>query len=318
MSGSRITRRDAVGAGAAVAAGAALAPSLIARAQEETQMPLITKPIPSSGEQLPVIGVGTNAYGVESPEEKAGIRAVLARMPELGGTVVDTARVYGRSEEVIGELVEDIGHRDSLFLATKTPIRGDVSDTESVLDVSFRNLRTDRIDLLQVHNFNGIDVLIPAFERAKEAGRIRYIGVSTSTDDQYEQMLAAVRRYPLDFIQVDYSIDNRTSAERILPLAAERGIGVLINVPFGGRRNAASLFSRVRDVELPDWAAEFDASSWAQVFLKYVVSHPAVNAAIPGTTQMRHLLDNQGAGRGRLPDADMRRRIERFWDSLDS
>ncbi|MBN1237558.1 MAG: aldo/keto reductase [Gammaproteobacteria bacterium] len=316
MSDRVITRRRAVVSGAA-AAGVALTP-WIARAQQAAELPLITKPIPSSGEPLPVIGVGTNAYGVETAEEMAELREVLARMPELGGKVVDTARVYGRSEEVIGELVEDIGNRDSLFLATKTPIRGDVSDTAAVLDVSFRNLRTERIDLMQVHNFNGLDVLIPAFERARDAGRIRYIGVSTSTDDQYDQMLAAIERYPLDFIQVDYSIDNRTSAERILPTAQERGIAVLTNVPFGGRRNAASLFSRVADRELPDWAAEFDASSWAQVFLKYVVSHPAVNAAIPGTTQMRHLLDNQAAGRGRLPDADMRRRIERFWDSLDS
>jgi aryl-alcohol dehydrogenase-like predicted oxidoreductase len=318
MSAPLITRREAVKSGAAAVVGLAVAPALIARAQQASSLPLITKPIPSTGEPLPVIGIGTNAYSVETPEEMAPLREVLERLPELGGSVVDTARVYGRSEQVIGELVEDIGNRDSLFLATKTPIRGDVSDTEAVLDVSFAALRTDRIDLMQVHNMNGLAELIPAFERAKEAGRIRYIGLSTSTDDQYAEMLAAMRTYPLDFIQVDYSIDNRSAAEEILPLAEERGIGVLINVPFGGRFNAASLFSRVSGVELPDWAAEIDATSWAQVFLKFVVSHPAVNAAIPGTTQLRHLLDNQQAARGRLPDAAMRRQIEQFWDSLDS
>ena len=318
MNAPLFTRRQAVKSGAAAAAGLALAPVLGARAQQAAELPLITKPIPSTGERLPVIGIGTNAYDVETAAEKAPLRDVLERLPDLGGSVIDTARVYGRSEEVIGELVEDIGNRDELFLATKTPIRGDVSDTEAVLDVSFRNLRADTIDLMQVHNFNGIDVLIPAFERAREAGRIRYIGVSTSTDDQYDQMVRAIREYPLDFIQVDYSIDNRTSAERILPLAQENGIAVLCNVPFGGRRNAASLFSRVSELELPDWAADFDATSWAQVFLKYVVSHPAVTAAIPGTTQMWHLLDNQAAARGRLPDTETRRRIERYWDALDS
>lgn len=322
MSVHRISRRKALKAGAAATAGLALGRPLFASAQQAAEqlssLPPITKPIPSTGERLPVIGLGTNAYSVETAEEKAPLRDVLAQMPELGGKVVDTARVYGRSEAVIGELVEDIGNRDRLFLATKTPIRGDVSDTDAVLDVSFRALRTDMIDLMQVHNMNGLDVLIPAFERARDAGRIRYIGLSTSTDDQYDQMLAAIRTYPLDFIQVDYSIDNRSAADEILPLAQERGMGVLINVPFGGRNNAASLFARVADLELPDWAAEFDAVSWAQVFLKYVVSHPAVNAAIPGMTQTRHLVDNQGAGRGRLPDAAMRRRIEQFWDGLDS
>lgn len=317
MARASITRRQVVKTGVAAGTALAIGRPLLGWAQG-SELPLITKPIPSSGEQLPVIGLGTNAYSVETTEEMAPLREVLQRMPQLGGTLVDTARVYGRSEQVIGEIVEGLGNRDELFIATKTPIRGDVSDTAAVLDVSFNNLRTDRIDLIQVHNMNGLDVLIPAFERAKEAGRVRYIGMSTSTDDQYDAMIAAMRRYTLDFIQVDYSIDNRSAADEILPLAQERGMGVLINVPFGGRQNAASTFSRVSNLEVPDWAAEFDATSWAQVFLKYVVSHPAVNAAIPGTTQARHLLDNQGAGRGRLPDETMRRRIEQFWDALDT
>src|SRR5690606_11395188 len=145
----------------------------------------------------------------------------------------------------------------------------------------------------------------------------RYIGMSTSVDAQYDAQMEAMRRHPLDFIQVDYSIANRSAADAILPLAADRGTAVLIHVPFGGRGSgAASTFGRVAGRELPDWAAEIDAASWAQVFLKYVVSHPAVTVAIPGTTQVAHLIDNQGAGRGRLPDAEMRRRIEAFWDAL--
>ena len=312
----RFTRRDAVKTGIAAAAGAALARPAAVLAQDIFDKPLITKPIPSTGERLPVIGIGTNAYGVETDEELAPLREVLTRLPELGGKVIDTAHAYGRSEQVIGRLTDEIGNRDRLFLATKTPIRGDVSDPEAALAGAFERLRTDVIDLVQIHNLHGTDVLMPAFLAAKEAGRIRYIGMSTSTDDQYEGLMAAMRRYPLDFVQVDYSLGNRTSADSVLRLAEERGLAVLANTPFGGRRNAASVFATVRDVSLPDWASEIDASSWAQVFLKYVVSHPVITAAIPGTTQLRHLLDNQGAARGRLPDAALRREMERFWDGL--
>src|SRR5690606_1917251 len=180
----RFTRRHAVKTGRAAAAGAALARPAAVLAQEIFDMPLITKPIPSTGERLPVIGIGTNAYGVESDEALAPLRDVLTRLPELGGKVIDTAHAYGRSEEVIGRLTEEIGHRDQLFLATKTPIRGDVSDPEAALAGAFERLRTDIIDLMQIHNLHGTDVLMPAFLAAKEAGRIHYIGMSTSTDDQ--------------------------------------------------------------------------------------------------------------------------------------
>src|SRR5690606_16357068 len=202
MRTARLTRRDAVRSGLPAATAAMLARPLAAMAQDVAALPLITKPIPSTGEPLPVIGVGTNAYDVEGEEAMAPIREVLERLPQVGGKVIDTARVYGRSERVIGQLVEELGNRDQVFVATKTPIRGDVSDPEATLEVSFRDLRTDVIDLMQIHNLHGIDVLMPAFERAKAEGRIRYIGVSTSTDDQYDGILDAMRRYPLDFIQV--------------------------------------------------------------------------------------------------------------------
>lgn len=310
-----LTRRDAVKAGVAAALGAACG-SLGATAQTPQALPLITRPIPSTGERLPVIGLGTNAYSASTPEQMAPLRAVLERMRQLGGRVIDTARVYGRSEAVIGELVESLGSREAFFIATKTPIGGDFSSPQAVFDVSFRALRIERLDLMQIHNMAGVKELMPVFEKAKAAGRVRYIGMSTSEDGQYGAMMAAMRTYPLDFIQVDYSIDNRSAAP-VLDLAGERRMAVLINVPFGGRgRGAAAMFGRVRDRDLPEWAAEIDAASWAQVFLKYVVSHPAVTAAIPGTTQVRNLEDNQGAGRGRLPDAAMRRRMEQFWDSL--
>lgn len=312
------TRRQFLQTSAVAAAGLGLTSVLPNPAAANTLMdlPLITKPIPSSGEQLPVIGIGTNAYSVDTADELAPLRDVLEMMPQLGGSVIDTARVYGRAEEVIGELVEGLGNRDRLFIVSKTPIRGELGDPEEELLTSFRQLRMETLDLMLIHNMHGLDALMPTYIRFREQGRLRYIGMSTSTDTQYADQMAAMRRYPLDFIQVDYSIDNRNAADEILPLAQELGIAVMINVPFGGRRNAGSTFGRLASVPLPDWAAEFDATSWAQVLLKYVVSHPAVNVAIPGTTNTRHLLDNQGAARGRLPDADMRRRIEAFWDAL--
>ncbi len=320
---SHMSRRDALKSGALAAAGMALAPlvpgTTLARlaSAARPRLELITKPIPSTGERIPVIGLGTNQYSVETAEEMAELQAVLEAMADLGGSVVDTARVYGRAEVVIGELLERMGNRDDFFIATKTPIRGELQDPDVEIQTSFDQLGVDTLDLMLIHNMHGLDELMPAFIRWKDEGRIRYIGMSTSTDSQYAAQMEAMRRFPLDFIQVDYSIANRNAADEILPLAGELGIAVLVNVPFGGRGDgAASTFGRVADHELPGWAAEIDAESWAQVFLKYVVSHPAVTAAIPGTTQVRHLVDNQGAGRGRLPDPALRAEIERFWDEL--
>lgn len=324
MNGRPISRRDAIRVGALATAGLALgslpsaavgslpSAALAGRGRRE----LITKPIPSTGERIPVIGLGTNAYSVDTPEAMAPLREVIRTMPRLGGTVIDTARVYGRAEGVIGEIVEELGIRDDLFIATKTPIRGELGDPHEEIRISMDRLRMDRLDLILIHNLHGLEHLMPAFIEAKEAGTVRYIGMSTSSESQYPAQMEAMRRYPLDFIQVDYSIGNRSAADAIIPLAADRGMAVMINVPFGGRGGAAATFGRVADRELPEWAAEADIESWAQFFLKYVVSHPAVTVAIPGTTQRRHLEDNQGAGRGRLPDAAMRRRMEAFWDGL--
>ena len=284
---------------------------------QQATLPLITKAIPGTGEQLPVIGLGTNAYSVDTPEQLAPLREILSQMSKLGGKVIDTARGYGRSEEVIGQLLAELGNRNSYFISTKTPIRGELGAPAAEIGAGFERLRVKTIDLMLIHNLHGLDVLMPALLDFKKQGRIRYVGMSTSNDAQYEAQMAGMRKYPLDFIQVDYSIANRGAADAILPLAQERKMAVLINVPFGGRgRGAASTFGKVANVPLPAWAKEFDASSWAQVFLKYVVSHPAVTTAIPGTTQVKNLVDNMGAGHGRLPDAAMRTRIEQFWDTL--
>jgi len=275
---------------------------------------LITKAIPSTGERLPVIGLGTNAFSVTEPEEVAARKEVLQNFPKLGARVVDTARGYGEAEVVIGKLVAELGNRDQLFIATKTTARGEPKPGHGELEEAFARLQTQRIDLLQVHNFNGIDQLFPLMKEWKQAGKIRYIGVTTSTDEQYPQMLNALKTLPLDFIQVDYSIENRGAGDEILPLAKDKAVAVLGNVPLGGRRG--SLLSKVSGKPLPPWASDIDVTSWPQLLLKYNVSHPAITAVIPGTTKLTHLRDNQLAARGRLPDAAMRKKIEQYWESV--
>jgi aryl-alcohol dehydrogenase-like predicted oxidoreductase len=307
------SRRQLLQAG--VAAGVAVATHGAFAAAPTKPLAPILKAIPATGEKLPVVGTGTNAYGVSSAEELAELKKVLTAMPDAGGKVIDTARAYGSSEEVIGNLLADIGNRDKYFLATKTPLGGDVSAGKAVLDESFSRLKVSKLDLLQIHNVHGVTQLLPAYNEYKAAGKVRYIGITTSVDNQYEALVAAINANKFDFLQVDYSIGNRGAAERVLPLAQEKGMGVLINVPFGGR--GRSFFPRVAGKPVPAWAAEeFDASTWAQFFLKYIVSHPAVTAAIPGTTSMAFLEDNQQGGRGRLPNAAQRKKMEEYWDSL--
>ncbi|GFE90473.1 aldo/keto reductase [Steroidobacter agaridevorans] len=285
-------------------------------AEAADSLPAITKPIPSTGEKLPVVGLGTNQYSVTAPEDIAARREVLENFPKLGAKVIDTARGYGESEVVIGKLLKELGNRDQIFLATKTPIRGEPASGDGELELAFQRLQTDRIDLLQIHNFNAIDALFPKLQEWKQAKKVRYIGITTSTDDQYPQVIEALNRLKLDFLQVDYSIDNRGSEEKILPLAKEKGVAVLTNVPLGGRRG--SVLTKVAGKPLPAWAADYDVTSWAQLFLKYNISHPAVTAVIPGTTKITHLKDNQLAGRGRLPDAAGRKKIEELWASVSA
>lgn len=278
----------------------------------------ITKPIPATGEKLPVVGLGTNAFGVTAPQELAQRREVLRRLPELGGSVVDTAPAYGSSEAVLGNLIADLGNRDQLFLATKvTAADGDAAAAERMIEESLRRLRVERIDLMQVHNLTGVDVLMPLLEKWKQSGRIRYIGITTSNPAAHAQTAALLRKYVLDFVQIDYSIDNRGAEQEVFPLARDRGTAVLVNMPLGGRR-AGNLLAQIGDRPLPDWAAEIGAQSWAQLLLKYCVSHPAVTCAIPGTTKPHHLEDNQAAGRGALLDAAMRTRFEKLWDSTSA
>jgi aryl-alcohol dehydrogenase-like predicted oxidoreductase len=274
---------------------------------------LRTRPIPSSGEQIPVVGIGTaRRYDVESTREALQpLGDVLATFSEMGGRVVDTAPSYGRAETVVGELVNEIGNRDDLFLATKVRTEGREEGIQQ-METSLRRFHTDRIDLMQVHNLVDVDTQLATLREWKEAGRIRYLGVTTSFDRQYEAFEAVMREHDLDFIQVNYSLGDRAAGERILPLAADRGMAVLINLPYGRGR----LFQKAGDRPLPDWAAEFDCESWGQFFLKFILGHPAVTCAIPGTAKLTYLVDNLGAAKGRLPNAELRQRMIDFYDGL--
>jgi aryl-alcohol dehydrogenase-like predicted oxidoreductase len=323
MSATQFSRREAIRLG--VAAGAALlTPRLHAQTTGQPaslNLPLITKAIPSSGERVPVIGLGTAQSWGSTPREQ--LLALLRRMPELGGRVVDTAPSYGDSEIALGNTVNELQNRDRFFLATKVSVGGGrgrgaaaggnaAQQGTASMEESMRRLHTTRIDLMQVWNLGGPDVLLPILREWKQAGRIRYYGVTTTFDGQYPQLIELMRRERLDFIQVDFSINNRNVADQILPLAADRGIGVVTALPFG----RTSAFQKVQNRPVPDWAREIDCTTWAQIFLKYLVSHPAVTVAIPGTTSVDHLTDNLGAARGRLPDAALRQRIEREYDAL--
>jgi len=312
--GFRLSRRHLIQAGVAAGVAVSVGESFAAAANAPAKPGVIMRTIPSTGEKLPAVGVGTNAYGVTSAEDLAELRKVLSAMPSLGGSVIDTAQAYGTSEEVIGKLLADLGNRDKFFLATKTPLAGDISGGKAVLDNSFRRLGVSKIDLLQIHNVYGLDELMPHYLEYKAAGKIRYIGVTTSVDRQYEQMRTALGKHKFDFMQIDYSIGDRSAAENLLPMAQDKGLAVLNNTPFGGR--GRSYFPRVAGKPVPEWAKEFDATTWAQFFLKYNLGHPAITAAIPGTTSMAFLEDNQAGGRGRLPDAAMRKKMEEFWDAM--
>ncbi|MDA0194530.1 MAG: aldo/keto reductase [Bacteroidetes bacterium] len=274
---------------------------------------IISKAIPSSGEQIPVVGIGTSRrYDVgTSEEERTPLRDVLKQFPKLGGKLVDTASSYGKAEEVVGDLVSEIGNRQDLFFATKVR-QQEKADGIAEMERSFSRLKTDKIDLMQIHNLMGFDNVMPVVREWKQSGRIRYVGASTSNQRQYTDFEAMMKKETLDFIQINYSLDDRTAANKILPLAADRGMAVLINLPYGRGR----LFDKVGDMTLPEWAADFDIKSWGQFFLKYIVSHPAVTCAIPGTAKPKYLTDNFGAAMGSLPDTAARKKMEQLFDSL--
>lgn len=281
---------------------------------------LITRPIPSTGERLPIVGLGSSATfaQVARSEDVTALKAVLEQMTQLGGTVFDTAPAYGASEEVAGRIAQGLGIAKGLFWATKlnvAPRGGGAADPVAArrqLETSLRRIGKPAIDLVQVHNMGDIRTQLPILREYKDQGRVRYIGVTTTFEGQYAELVETMRSQPIDFIGTDYAIDGRHAEETILPLARDRGIAVLVYAPFGRTR----LWGRVKGRRVPDWAAEFGASSWAKFFLKYVASHPAVTAITPATSRPANMADNMGAARGRLPDAAMRKRMIELVEAL--
>lgn len=316
-----VSRRSALKIGAFVGAGALLDRYPILG---QPQARLITKPIPSSGEQIPVIGLGSaRTFNLDaSASDAVEPLDVVRRFHELHGRVIDTAPSYGRAEVFVGHATEAIGAVDTLFLATKVNVQGrGVEAALAQMEESSEVLGKRTVDLLQVWNLGDsfrsltdryLDAHLEAVREWKRRGRTRYVGITTSFSRQYEFVEAALERHDMDFVQLDYSIGERVPEERLLPLAAEKGIAVLVNQPF----TTGNLFSRVAGKSLPDWAVDFDCESWAQFFLKFIVSHPAVTCAIPATSDPEHLADNMGACMGRLPDEATRRRMVEVFEAL--
>jgi len=304
-------RREFLKAG--LAAGVALL--LPPRETLGQSTPLLQKKIPSSGEMIPIIGLGTarRYEEVKTEAEKVPLRETILNFKEVGLRVIDSSPSYGTAEAVVGEIVDGLKIRDSLFLATKVSLR-EIGREQGIAQIeqSFKKLRTNKIDLIAVHNLRDTQVQLRTLREMKQAGRIRYVGITTSFDNQYGEFERTMKNEALDFIQVDYALDNRDAGDRIIPLAADRGMAVMINLPFGRGR----LFNAVQGKKLPEWAGGFDCASWAQFFLKYIVSHPAITCTVPGMAKAEYVTDNVGAARGRLPDAAMRRRMEQFIDGL--
>lgn len=310
-----LTRREWLTLTAGAGAALAFDPSLL-----YAQQPLITRAIPSSGEKLPVVGLGSSATfsQVARSEDVTALRDVLKAFTDQGGTVFDTAPSYGASEEVAGRIAGELGITNKVFWATKVNVapRGggsaDPAAAKAQIEASFTKLKKPKLDLIQVHNLGDIPTQLGILKELKKSGRVRYIGVTSTSKAQYADLQTAMRNEPLDFIGVDYAIDNRDVETSILPLAQERKIGVLVYVPFGRTR----LFSRVGQRPVPDWAGQFGAKTWAQFFLKYVIAHPAVTVVTPATSKAQNVVDNLAGGRGSLPDEATRRKMAEFIDAL--
>ena len=308
---NEITRREATRLIGATTAGLLL-PIGAARTETASEsLTMLTRAIPSSDEKLPVIGLGTwQTFDVDLASPKP-LEEVLSLFVKLGGKVVDSSPMYGRAEEVVGDIAAKLGLRDSLFLATKVWTRGKQAGIES-MERSLARFRTKRLDLMQVHNLLDVGTHLATMREWKAQGRIRYLGVTHYSSSAYAEVEKVLRNEKLDFLQINYSIMERDAEERILTLAQERGVAVIVNRPFGG----GDLFRRVSAKPLPEWTAEFDCRSWAQFLLKWIIAHAAVTCAIPATNNPKHLEDNMHGGMGRLPDAKTRQRMVEFVSAL--
>jgi diketogulonate reductase-like aldo/keto reductase len=273
----------------------------------------ITKPIPSSGEQLPVIGMGSSrTFDVgESADERAPLQQVLQAFFDHGGALIDSSPMYGAAESVIGDLLKNVTNKEKLFAATKVWINGRQEGIDQ-MNTSAQRMGVKNFDLMQIHNLVDWETHLETLQDWKAAGKVRYIGITTSHGRYHGELEQILAKHQFDFVQFSYNIGNRSVEQRLLPLAAERGTATLINRPY----QRGSLFRQVKGHKLPAWAGEFDCASWGQFFLKYVASHPAVTCVIPATSKVHHMVDNMGAGFGLLPDAKTRTKMEQYFASL--
>ena len=299
---SKLTRRLFLQAVSLLTAGIALMPKALFGKNLKT----ITRAIPSSGEQIPVIGMGTSrTFDVgDDPAAWDQLEQVLQTFFDNGGAVIDSSPMYGSAESVVGELLKKVSNKQALFAATKVWTYGKQGGIEQMQN-SLRRMGVDVMDLMKIHNLRDWKIHLPTLRQWKEKGKIRYIGITTSHGRSHAELEQIMRKEPLDSVQFSYSIGNRTVEDRLLPLAADRGVATLINRPF----ERGELFQRVKGKSLPDWSAEFDCRSWVQFFLKFIVSHPAVTCVIPATSKVHHMQDNMSAGLGHLPTETMRRRM---------
>jgi len=308
-------RREFLKGSAAASLTLAAAPAL--KAQQGS--PLITKAIPSTGEQIPVVGLGTNEFGDRggytnaSAEDRQPILEVLKAYTDHGNALIDTAPAYSGSEKVLGELLSQLGAKDKVTLATKTfPRHTGMEQHEQTLLESHALLDMPTLDMVGIHNGTNWQELLPFLREAKQEGKVRYIGLTFSRTNQHAEMAEVMRNEPMDFVQVNYNMLDRNAENEVLSVALDKGLAVLGNIPYA----TGDVFSRVSGVDLPDFAKEFDCQSWGNFFLKYNVSHPAMTACVPGTTKAHHALDNLQAAMGRLPNASERKMQEDFIASL--
>jgi diketogulonate reductase-like aldo/keto reductase len=280
---------------------------------ESASAAMIQRPIPASGELLPVIGLGTyQSFDIgTSAAERDPVKDVLRLFAQHGGKLVDSSPMYGRSESALGELATELAVTQKLFMATKVWTSGHEAGIRQ-MEESLRRMQVARMDLMQIHNLQDWQTHVKTLREWKSAGRIRHTGITHYHSGAYAELERLMKMKEFDFVQFNYSIAEREAEERILPLARDLGIAVIVNRPFA----QASLFSRVKGKDLPAWAAEFDCASWAQFFLKYILGHPAVTCVIPATGKPKHLVDNMAAGIGKLPDAPMRARMAQFMDAV--
>lgn len=267
------------------------------------------RPIPADGRRLPVIGLGTwQTFDVGADATaRSNLGRLLARFVELGGEVIDSSPMYGSAESVVGDLAREYDLRERLFFATKVWTQGKAAGMAQ-MEESLRRLRAPRIELMQIHNLTDWQQQLPTLRAWKAAGRIRYLGITHYHPSAYAEIEQILRREPLDFLQINYSLAEQESAQRLLPLAAERGVAVIANRPFA----EGALFGRVKDRALPAAAADHGCRSWAQVFLRWILAHPAVTCVIPASRRIEHLEDNMAAGIGALPDVDEQKALARI------